>query len=520
MDCDICADKFTSEKRKQVECPGCELKACRECVRRYLTADDMLQDPHCMGCRIGWSQSVVFKAVGQSFANKNIIAHRRKVLLEREKSKIPQTQEYAVARRDLPILEDKYLKKRMEFEDSIRKMRHEWQQKNSHYGVRIKKLKSVVYPHTNEERARSVFVHKCTLQGCEGFLSSSWKCGVCENYTCRSCGKNVGKRGQQMEEHVCLEDDIASFSLIMSQCKPCPKCAAQIYKIEGCDQMWCTMCQTPFSWRTGLEIVGNIIHNPHFFEWQRNRSTTGEIPRQPHDLACGGRITVHDITHAVNCIFREGWDIEGSDNIQRRPLIEADTNIMMSFMYWLLMKKNHYGDVEMRMLQPREGVVEIEDKKLLADFIVNTIDENTLAQKLGIKDKKRRFNAEYYGILETFTTVIDDMLQKMCREARDLTWPSDTIHGIRVEILKNVVELHELAQYLTKSVNTLCVNYGYSQGKFTNELYDLDMCIGYLFQRISQPKDWDTDWIPHGLVIPDENWWPPRGFLLRAEYRY
>ena len=53
MSCDICANNFTMEKRKQVECPGCELNACRECVRRYLTGEDMLQDPHCMGCRIG-----------------------------------------------------------------------------------------------------------------------------------------------------------------------------------------------------------------------------------------------------------------------------------------------------------------------------------------------------------------------------------------------------------------------------------------------------------------------------------
>jgi len=522
MSCDICANNFTTEKRKEVECPGCELNACRECVRRYLTAEDMLQDPHCMGCRIGWSQSVVFKAVGQSFANKNLIEHRRKVLVEREKSKIPQTQEFAVARRDLPILEEEYSQNRIAFEESIRKLRQEWIDKNSHKMVKIKRMKRIVYPNSNEARSRSVFVHKCSLESCEGFLSQAWKCGVCETYTCKDCGKNVGTRAR-LEEHVCLEDDVATFSLIMSQCKPCPKCACRIYKTEGCDQMWCTMCQTPFSWRTGLEIVGNVIHNPHYFEWQRNRSATGEIPRQPEDMPCGGRVGVHEITHACNYIFRVGWD--SGMSAKADPLIRSDNNgsLFLSFMYWLLMKKNHYADVEMRTLQPRDDVIQMEDKKLLSDFIVNTIDERTLGQKLGIKDKKRRFNAEYYGILETFTTVIGDMIQKMRIATTQVGRDADSrcvIHKVRVETLSGIVELSELAEYLTKSVDTLCQNYGYAQSKFKNDLKDLQKCIGYLFQRTSVPKEWKSEWIPRSVVIPEENWWPPRGFLITDDYRY
>ena len=59
-----------------------------------------------------------------------------------------------------------------------------------------------------------------------------------------------------------------------------------ITKIDGCDQMWCVSCHTAFSWRTGQAASG-IVHNPHFYEWQR-RQGGGEAPRVPGDIPCGG----------------------------------------------------------------------------------------------------------------------------------------------------------------------------------------------------------------------------------------
>ena len=64
----------------------------------------------------------------------------------------------------------------------------------------------------------------------------------------------------------------------------CPQCAAAIFKIDGCDQMWCTQCHTAFSWRTG-QIETHRVHNPHYYDWMR---ANGGLAREPGDVPCGG----------------------------------------------------------------------------------------------------------------------------------------------------------------------------------------------------------------------------------------
>jgi hypothetical protein len=62
--------------------------------------------------------------------------------------------------------------------------------------------------------------------------------------------------------------------------------------------MWCTQCHTAFSWRTGEKVNGNV-HNPHFYEFQRNRGNTG---RELGDVPCGGRPHLHEVRQAFHNI--------------------------------------------------------------------------------------------------------------------------------------------------------------------------------------------------------------------------
>ena len=146
------------------------------------------------------------------------------------------------------------------------------------------------------ETKKKQFTRACPVDGCTGFLSSQWKCGVCETWTCKDCLEVIGK--DKDAEHTCNPDVLASAQLLKKETKPCPSCSAAIYKISGCDQMWCTQCKIPFSWRTGLKVSGTI-HNPHFYEWQRKNQ--GNV-QNPGAVMCGGIPTWAMFSNILNKI--------------------------------------------------------------------------------------------------------------------------------------------------------------------------------------------------------------------------
>ena len=85
-----------------------------------------------------------------------------------------------------------------------------------------------------KEKEKKVFIKACPQSGCNGFLSSQWKCAVCKVNVCSECYEI------KEEGHVCDENILASAKALKKDSKPCPGCSAMIYKIDGCDQMWCT----------------------------------------------------------------------------------------------------------------------------------------------------------------------------------------------------------------------------------------------------------------------------------------
>ena len=131
-----------------------------------------------------------------------------------------------------------------------------------------------------EKKEKKQFIMKCPGDDCRGFLSTKYKCDICKINVCPKC------RAIKTEDHECKKEDIESTELIKKETKGCPQCGIPIFKISGCDQMWCVECKVAFSWRTGKIETGNI-HNPHYYQWRRNQ---GNAVRNPGDLVCGGLI--------------------------------------------------------------------------------------------------------------------------------------------------------------------------------------------------------------------------------------
>ena len=391
--CPICAETYTEHLRKKVACNHCAHAACRQCVTRYLLGTT--QAPHCMQCRVEWDGEFLAAVLPSSFCNTKLRAHQANVLIEREKGFLPET---------VPYVEEH--RQNEQTREQIEANR-----------ARIVELRGQAreLTRTNETLVRSVqtstvrqqhFVRGCPVEGCRGFLSTAWKCGVCGTFVCSRC--HAPKAQRDDPDHMCDADAVRTAELLMRETKPCPSCAVSIFKIDGCDQMWCTHCHTAFSWRTGARERG-VVHNPHFFEWHRR--TRGEVPRHPQDTPCGGA--------GRNEGYIALYELHGVCRAGHRESTYARFANILRVLY-------HVEDLHLRRApDPREL-----HRELRIRYLLNEIDEaawkaslKRLAKK---RDKEQALRHIWDMLVETGKDLIRDMVRQhappdeQCRILREL----------------------------------------------------------------------------------------------------
>lgn len=129
-----------------------------------------------------------------------------------------------------------------------------------------RELKSAIYQirrsgTLNTDENKSTFVKPCVVDGCRGFLSSQWKCGVCSTWVCPKCHQVKNRKDD--DEHVCNEDDVKTAELIQTTTKNCPKCSVGITKIDGCFSgdtlisMWNGTKKLAKNIKVGDELIGS-----------------------------------------------------------------------------------------------------------------------------------------------------------------------------------------------------------------------------------------------------------------------
>jgi hypothetical protein len=158
---------------------------------------------------------------------------------------------------------------------------------------------------------------------CDSLIHNLWL-NENENLLCNVCNTKICDKCLNIKEleHICDMNIMTSIKLMNDTCRACPKCNIFIQKEDGgCDQMFCTQCNTTFSWITGKEARQNDTkHNPHFFEWQR---TNGNNERHPNDNPCEGyflqkceKEAVYDNIIIIHTILQHS--IETIDHIYER----------------------------------------------------------------------------------------------------------------------------------------------------------------------------------------------------------
>jgi len=216
----------------------------------------------------------------------------------------------------------------------------------------------------------------CPNEGCRGFINRQNNiCGVCETEICKEC-----REIKTEQEHMCKPENIESTKLIANDSKPCPKCAVFIFKIDGCDQMWCSNCQTAFSWKTG-EIEKGRVHNPHYYDWLRARAG-GDIPREPGD-GCGGLYDIFDVERLLR--FQKKKDADEIMNIHR--------------------KLTHTNEVDIANLR-HTIVVNSNNKALRIKYLMNQITKDEFQMTI---EKRARLVKKLSAVLDCLSLFYDVM---------------------------------------------------------------------------------------------------------------
>lgn len=297
-ECRVCFDPYNKSTRARVTCQSCGFEACRQCHSTFiLDASNTL--PNCMQCHKEFQREFLVDSFTLKFVSKDWKQHRERVMLQKERALLPTRQpvaEMVKRKNDLTtqcnaILEQINALRAQHYACTTEKNRLE-------YRIRVGPAADASLPAAQREHA--AFVRPCpnTAANCRGFLSTQWKCNLCSMWTCKDCHEMKGDA--QDTPHVCNADNLASAKLIDAETRACPKCGARVYKISGCNQMFCTACNDcAFDWVTGR--IETVIHNPHYYEFQRQLNG-GQAPRVPGDILCGREID-HMTTTVVTNLF-------------------------------------------------------------------------------------------------------------------------------------------------------------------------------------------------------------------------
>jgi hypothetical protein len=281
-----------------------------------------------------------------------------------------------------------------------------------------------------EERRK--FVMPCQYEGCRGMLSSSYKCELCEKYTCPQC---FGAIDGAKDDHRCVQEDIDTADELRRNTKPCPQCGTRISKIDGCDQMWCVECKTAFSWARGTIESGNI-HNPHFFQWMRQNGGQigGACGRENNRDAINSIKEIANILDRTSCIFTNYiYNYEMNPKMAKSQDDEAETVYlalktgfeskffdetiaeMETYFYKYYRFINHLENVDLRDI--RRGIqIRDDDNILFYKYILNECEKEDLGEFLIRRDVSNIKDAALRDILDAFVVAGRQIIEEFNKE--------------------------------------------------------------------------------------------------------
>lgn len=407
MTCSVCCDTYNLSSRKKINCPYCPYDVCASCSERYLLSS--IEHPHCMNCKKEWSRDILLSNFTKKFVTKDYKLHRENVLFEKERSLLPETQPHVERekklRRYTDIIND--LKTKMvrinvdinrialdpEVPSSIMRSQNAIEKRKELACLEVE-VRHYELCHSitlnRQVDTKKAFVRACPADGCRGFLSTAWKCGLCEKWSCPDCHEVKGL--DKTAPHTCKPECIETARMLAKDSKTCPKCAALIFKIDGCDQMFCTQCTTAFSWRTG-KIEAGRIHNPHYYQYLQAH---GQLRREPGDVPCGGMPNTVVISRLQFC---------------PNPVYSKEEVGVLALVHRL------HGHNEFVIL-PRFADNIDDNRDLRIRYMIGDFDDENFKRRLQQREKAREKKRDVRSVIEMYQAVVLDIFQKIANDTR------------------------------------------------------------------------------------------------------
>ena len=429
-ECAVCCEKFTGVVRKQIPCGWCAFVVCSVCTQRFLL--DLPDTPSCMNCKHVWSREYLEAHLKKTFLNGALKKHREELLLEIEKGLLPETQPHAENAKKTIELDDK----RKVFSADLKKVRDDLYRDRIQGRYTIKNLEihknlcirastlkeeikylqevKAVFLRTHppgtaiaaaESQEKRSFIKPCPAIDCRGFLSTGWKCGLCNTTVCPKCHEiksDAGGEGAaQGEPHVCNPEILATVEALAKDSKPCPKCGSMIQKIEGCSQMFHTPlsggCGAIFDWNTLRLHTNGAIHNPHWYEYQRHLNG-GTVPRQVGDVPCGGAPALHQILERLQQLYSYRYKNAGVPS----DIVTKFSDIHRSY--------GHNQYVEL----PRYAVNMVNDNRdLRISYLLNRMNEKKFKQMIQQREKAREKKTHISMVMNMYQGALADILTRV-----------------------------------------------------------------------------------------------------------
>jgi hypothetical protein len=579
--CSVCMDIYTPIIRKKCACKYCKADTCSKCIERYLL--DRHEDAHCLHCRVNYNDTTLREICTKTYLQQTYFKHRQDVLINRERANLPGLQEVAItekknrenkikeqiimaeiraiiSERDMIMVQYNYLYadyyKKLSAKEDVKDIRKQMDdllaksavlnesidRKNGEY-TRVRWPNgrhyeggrwidnddaNVVEPAVEEKKK---FIRRCTRSECQGFLSTAWKCEMCEYYSCNKCFQTKTKKHD--DPHECTKENLETAELIKKDCKPCPNCGEFImksagcfamntpillwngktkmsqnicigdelvgddgmkrtvldtitgidtmykvkqnngisyivnskhtlvlkytdssfdsnskaneyeiiiddymlldyntktklvgYKLDGtesiivnvskiglgkyygwkvdlnnrfilsdktvvknCSQMFCISCKTPWDWNTGKVVTRGLIHNPHYYEWQRRNGNAA--PRNPADVPCGG--------------FPNAWELVRMP----RGIKNSIANHFFEF-HRICQELQDISERSYRSHIDNDSTANINVRFLVGDY-----DEKHWGQLLGKNERKRKRDSEVQEVFAAFRMVAVELLNRV-----------------------------------------------------------------------------------------------------------